>query len=138
MQAQRRFGQVAASGAIHLGDRHAQLVADHLHPELHRLVRHLEKELVRVDESLDGALAGEQRLGIDEFFVVGESSRHAITIAALSKEDPEMTRTRSVVLLCALVCLRAMAAAQAPATADDRPTNDLPTPYRTIENFFKL
>jgi outer membrane protein assembly factor BamB len=51
-----------------------------------------------------------------------------------------MTRTRSVALLCALVCLGAMAGAQAPATpmAGDRPTNDLPTPYRTIENFFKL
>jgi len=49
-----------------------------------------------------------------------------------------MTRTRSVVLLCALVCLGAMAGAQAPASPDDRPTNDLPTPYRTLENFFKL
>ena len=51
-----------------------------------------------------------------------------------------MTRTRSVVVLSALVCLGAMAGAQAPATptADDRPTNDLPTPYRTVENFFKL
>ena len=51
-----------------------------------------------------------------------------------------MTRTRPLVLLCALVCLGAMAGAQAPATpmGDDRPTNDLPTPYRTVENFFKL
>jgi hypothetical protein len=48
-----------------------------------------------------------------------------------------MTRTRPLVLLGALVGLGAMAAAQAPA-GDNRPTNDLPTPYRTIENYFKL
>jgi streptogramin lyase len=53
-----------------------------------------------------------------------------------------MIRTGPVAL-CALIGLAAMAAAQAPQgragpAGDDRPTNDLPTPYRTIENFFKL
>ena len=52
-----------------------------------------------------------------------------------------MTRTGSAVLLCALAgYLSAQAVAQGPGSpgAADRPTNDPPNPYKTVDNYFKL
>jgi hypothetical protein len=48
---------------------------------------YLEEQLVRVDEAFERALAGEERLGVHEFLVVGRGVGHAITIPAVFEED---------------------------------------------------
>ena len=61
------FAEIAA---VHLVDRDVKLVGDHLHPELHHLVRHLEEEFVGVDEAFERSLARQERRSVHELVVV--------------------------------------------------------------------
>ena len=81
LQTERRLGQIAAP---HLVDRHAKLVRDYLHPQLHHLMGDLEEELVRVDQRVERPLAREQRLGVDKFLVVGRLPRHRLQDCRIS------------------------------------------------------